>query len=148
MKHLPILGALLAGTVLAAAGCSSMPEHNDPSVARTLIPARTLNISPSLTIAAESVAAAGLIYVIIDPLAPNWKVEVEPMGTRRYRVEMTMKRFITGGEGESSTVLRRTAEKLRREGGFVEYAVLEQSEGIESRVPIAQRVAHAVIELR
>ena len=148
MKRLPILGALLAGAVLAAAGCSSMPEHNDVNVARTLIPARTLNVSPSLTIAAESLAAAGIIYLIIDPLAPNWKVEVEPMGTRRYRVELTMKRFITGGEGESYQVIRRTAERLRREGRFNEYAILEQSEGIESRVPIAQRVAHAVIELR
>jgi hypothetical protein len=120
-------------------------ESNGPS---TLIPAKQLNVSPSLSVPAESLVAAGIIFLIIDPLAPNWKVAVEPMGSRLYRVELTMKRFFTGGEGESYQVIRRTAEKLRREGGFNEYAVLEQSESIESRVTIAQRVAHAVIELR
>jgi hypothetical protein len=59
-----------------------------------------------------------------------------------------MKKFITGGEGESAAVLRRTAETLRKGRGFSEYAILEHSEGIESHVLIAQRVAHAVIELR
>jgi hypothetical protein len=113
-----------------------------------LIPAKQLNVSPSLTIPAEAIAAAGVIYFIVDPLAPNWKVAVKPIGTRLYHVELTMKRFIVGGEGESYQVIRRAAEKLRREGGFAEYALLEQSEGIESRVTIPQRVAHAVIELR
>ena len=51
-------------------------------------------------------------------------------------------------EGEVGPVLRRTAEKLRRDGRFATYAIVEQSEGIESRVTIAQRVAHALIELR
>jgi hypothetical protein len=132
-------------TVLAGSGCSSM--EGGESRPTTLIPARTLNVSPSLTIPAESIAAAGIIFVVIDPLAPNWKVEVESLGARRYRIEMTMKRFITGGEGESGAVLRRAAEKLRQKGGYSGYAVLEHAEGIESKVLIAQRVAHAVIEL-
>lgn len=141
-----VANALVACALLAAPGCSTM--EGEPRWHRMLIPAKQLNVSPSLTIPAESIAAAGIIYLIIDPLAPNWKVEVEPIGTRLYRVQATMKRFFTGGEGESSQVIRRAADKLRREGGFTEYALLEQSEGIESRVTIAQRVAHAVIELR
>ena len=146
--RLSTLSALLLAAMLVAPGCKSVDGDSNMSSARMLIPAKELVVSSSLTISAEALAAGGIIFLIIDPLAPNWKVEVEPMGTRRYRVAMTMKRFFVGGEGESSTVLRRTAEKLRREGGFDEYAVLEHSEGIQSRVPIAQRVAHAVIELR
>jgi hypothetical protein len=142
VKHALRACAIAAATVVIA-GCSSL----DDTQPTTLIPARSLNLSPSLTIAAESVAAAGIIYAIVDPLAPNWKVEVESLGRQRYRLELTMKRFITGGEGEVGPVVRRAAEKLRRQHGYSDYAVLEQSEGIESRL-IAQRVAHAVIELR
>jgi hypothetical protein len=140
-----IARALLAAALVALAGCSSMDDYTGP---RTLIPARQLNVSPSLQIPVEGLIAAGIIYAIIDPLAPNWKVDVEPLGTRRYRVNLTMKRFITGGEGESTQVFRRAAEKLQHEGGFSEYAVLSYSEGIESKVTIAQRVASGVIELR
>lgn len=140
-----LLTVVIATSVaFAAGGCSSI----DDNYQRSLIPARTLRVSPSLTIPAESFIAAGIIFLIIDPLAPNWKVEVESLGVRRYRIGMTMKRFITGGEGEVGPVLRRAAEKIRQEGGFSEYALLELTEGIESRVPIAQRVAQGVIELR
>jgi hypothetical protein len=141
----PLVAALSATAFFALCGCSSMDDYNGP---RTLVPARTLNVSPSLHIPAEGLLALGLIYVIIDPLAPNWKVELEPLGTRRYRINLTMKRFFTGGEGESGQVLRRAAEKLQHEGGYSEYAILSYSEGIESKVTIAQRVASGVIELR
>jgi hypothetical protein len=139
------VAAILAVALGAASGCSSMDDYSGP---RTLIPAKTLNISPSLHIPAEGVAAAGIIYWIVDPLAPNWKVEVEPLGTRRYRLNLTMKRFITGGEGESTQVLRRAAEKLQHEGGYAEYVLHSYTEGIESKVTIAQRVASGVVELR
>ena len=143
MKRLLTLA--LAALVAALCGCSSMERENNY---RTLIPAKTLNVSPSLTIPAESLVAAGIIFWIVDPLAPNWKVEVESLGQRRYRLDLTMKRFITGGEGEAGQVVRRTAEKLRKEGKAAEWALLEMSEGIDSKVTLAQRVAHAVIELR
>jgi len=135
--------AILATVTLLAGGCRTADGEQ-----RFVIPDRALNVSRSLTIPGESLVAAGIVFLIIDPLAPNWKVEVESLGVRRYRIGMTMKRFITGGEGEVGPVLRRAAEKLRQEGGFAEYALLELTEGIESRVPIAQRVAQGVIELR
>ena len=144
-----LISGLIASAFLAA-GCSSTDSGNGSGdgAHRMLIPAKQLNVSPSLTIPAEAFAVAAIAWVIIDPLAPNWKVEVESMGQRRFRMDLTMKRFITGGEGEASAVVKRTAEKLRREGGYAEYALLELTEGIESRVPIAQRVAHALVELR
>jgi hypothetical protein len=137
--------ALAASCALSLVGCKSMDDYSGP---QTIIPARTLSLSPSLMLSAEGIVAAGLVYAIIDPLAPNWRVEVESVGAQRYRVALTMKRFITGGEGESAQVLRRTAEKLQKDGGYSGYAVLSHSEGIDSHVLIAQRVAHALIELR
>ena len=38
--------------------------------------------------------------------------------------------------------------KLRRDTQSSEFMIVELSEGIESRVPVAQRVAHAVLEQR
>jgi hypothetical protein len=140
-----IIAAMLAGVALVSAGCSSMDDYSGP---RTLIPARTLNVSPSLHIPAEGIVAAAIIYYIVDPLAPNWKVEVQPLGTQRYRVSLTMKRFITGGEGESAAVFQRAAEKLQQENAAAGYAVLAYQEGIESHVLAAQRVANGVVELR
>jgi hypothetical protein len=140
-----IVAAVLTGAALMGAGCSSMDDYSGP---RTLIPARQLNVSPSLHIPAEGLIAAAVIFYVVDPLAPNWKVQVEPIGPQRYRVNLTMKRFITGGEGESSAVFRRTAEKLQQDGGRAGYAVLAYQEGIDSNVLIAQRVASGVVELR
>jgi hypothetical protein len=143
VKRARSLAAAIA-VAFGLAGCSTIDEDS-PS---TLIPNKTLNVSSSLTIPAETLVAAGLIYWFVDPLAPNWRVEVEALGQQRYRVAMTMKRFITGGEGEVGPVLKRAAEKLRRDTGTSEFVILELSEGIESRVPVAQRVAHAVVQLR
>ena len=140
------LTAIAALATLLFPACTSIEGDNSPS--RMLIPARQLNVSPSLQIPAEALVAAGVIYFIVDPLAPNWKVEVEPVGKHRYRMALTMKRFITGGEGEAAVVVKRAAEKLRKEGGYSEFALVEFSEGIESNVLIAQRLAHAVVELR
>ena len=144
-RHLKVT-AIAAAVALLAAGCSSIEGENNYH--RMLIPAKQLNVSPSLQIPAESLVAAGIVYFIVDPLAPNWKVEVETLGQHRYRMALTMKRFITGGEGEAVVVAKRAAEKLRKDGGYRGFELLEFAEGIESHVLIAQRVAHALVELR
>lgn len=145
MRIRSIIGGAVAAAALMSAGCSSMDDYSGP---RTLIPARTLNLSPSVHIPAEGIVAAGVLYYIVDPLAPNWKVEVQPLGPQRYRLTLTMKRFITGGEGEAPQVFRRAAEKLREDKSAAAYAVLAYQEGIESHVLIAQRTANGVVELR
>ena len=138
------LTVAVVGLVVALAACSTIDEDRP----NALLPNKALNISPSFKIPAETLAAIGVIYWFVDPLAPNWRVEVEALGEQRFRVAMTMKRFITGGEGEVLPVLKRTAEKLRRDTQSSEFMIVELSEGIESRVPVAQRVAHAVVQLR
>lgn len=132
---------LFVVALLGSSGCSSIEgEHRS----RQIVPEKALSVSPSPT---TPIGAGGVAYVTVDPLAPYWKVEVASLGMHRFKVDLTMKRIFTGGEGEVGPVIRRTAERLRQAGGYTGYTLLEQSEGIESRLILAQRVAHAVIEL-
>jgi hypothetical protein len=118
---------LIAAALLAVAGCSSIDTNGSQ---RAFVPAATANVNPFL-----------------DSLFPNWKVEVAPLGMQRYRVLLTMRRIFIGGEGESGPVLRGVAETLREQGGYTGYVLLDQTEGIKSHLPLAQRVAYAVVEL-
>ena len=133
---------------LAAAfvcGCSSTATSDTPS--NLLIPSKTLNISESLQIPAEGLVAGAIIFIVIDPLAPNWKIEQSKLNEDRYRIALTKKRFTTGGDGEAAPVFNRRAEQIALANGDGRYRVLEFSEGIESTVPIARRVAQGVIEV-
>jgi hypothetical protein len=118
---------LIACALLGAAGCSSTDGNGSK---RAFLPAATSSLNP-----------------YVDSLFPNWKVEVAPVGPQRYGVSLTMRRIFTGGEGESGPVLRAVADKLREQGGYAGYVLLDQSEGIHSQLPFAQRVAYAVVEL-
>jgi hypothetical protein len=64
------------------------------------------------------------------------------------RISLRKKRFTSGGDGEAAQLFARRAEKLARDGGYAVYTVLEYNEGIESTLPVAQRVAQGVIELK
>jgi hypothetical protein len=114
----------------------------------TLIPNKAWQITPALSLSAENLAVIALIGWAMDPLAPNWQLAQSPLGADRVRISLRKKRFTTGGDGEAAQLFARRAEKLTREGGYAQYAVLEYTEGIESGVPIAQRVAQGVIELK
>ncbi len=137
------VAALLA--LLPLAACVRVGEE----AARTpLIPDKVLRLTPSLSVPLEAVAAGAILFVVIDPLAPNWEVETRMLGERRYVMALTMKRFTSGGEGEAYQVLQRAAERLQQEAGAASFEVAAFSEGIESTVPFVRRVARAVIELR
>ena len=129
------LAAVIAG------GCKSI-EGPDP----VLIPNRALELSRSVSIPADVIALGVGLYVVIDPLAPNWRVEQRDLGNGRYAIAMTKKRFTTGGDGESPQIFRRRVDQLQREHGFASYEVIEFSEGIESNVLIAQRVSRGVVQ--
>lgn len=134
----------LAITMLCAGGCTTLESQGTGS---TLIPNQALNVSNSLRIPLESVAAAALIYVVIDPLAPNWHIEQVRLGESRYRIAMRKKRFTTGGDGEALPAFYRRAAQIADERGAPRYRVLEYTEGVDSAVPIAQRVAQGVVEV-
>jgi hypothetical protein len=125
-------------------GCSGIDGTSSRDV---LIPNETLNLSRSVSIPFESLAAGALLYVIVDPLAPNWHIEESKLADGRYAIALKKKRFTTGGDGEAAQVFYRRAAQIVREEGGVRYRVIEFSEGVESSVPIAQRVAQGVVEV-
>ena len=89
--------------------------------------------------------AAAAIYLIYDPLAPNWEIEEMPLPDGSYRLSMKMKRFHTGGSGEAIQVLKRRARQLQEEQGHVSYEIAAYSEGIDSQTLMTRRVAEGTI---
>ncbi len=143
--NMPLRSAAALLVVLPLAACVSSGNE----AGRTpLIPDKVLRLSPSLSVPLEALAAGAILFVVIDPLAPNWEVETRVLGGGRYAMALTMKRFVTGGDGEAWQVLQRAAGRLQQEAGAASFEVAAFSEGIESTVPVARRVARAVIELR
>lgn len=138
------LSCVVACLAALCSGCTPIP--NVPS-ANVIIPNETLNISKSASFTAEGVVAAALIYLIVDPLAPNWQIEEKMLDADRYAISMKKKRFTTGGDGEAAQIFYRRAAQLVREQGGARYRVIAYTEGIESTVPIAQRVAQGVVEV-
>ncbi len=93
-------------------------------------------------------AAAGALMFVVDPLAPNWRIETRPLSGGRYAIALKMKHFAIGGDGEAHQVFLREAGRIAEERGVREYRIAEFSESIESTVPLARRVARGVIEFR
>ena len=144
----------LCAIALLMTGCANTvaygPQVSDGAGNKlsTLIPNKALQISSGLSLSVENIALIALIDWAVDPLAPNWQLAQAPLGEDRVLISLRKKRFTTGGDGEAGQLFARRAEKLAREGGYVSYSVLQYTEGIESSVPIAQRVAQGVIELK
>jgi hypothetical protein len=138
------LRCCVAMCVAALGGCSGIPGTSSGNV---IIPNETLNISRSASYTAEGLVAGALIFIIVDPLAPNWQIEQTTLDAGRYRIAMKKKRFTTGGDGEAAQVFFRRATQLAREQGNGRYRVVEFTEGIESSVPFAQRVAQGIVDV-
>lgn len=137
------------GLCLLLAGCSTT-EKAIPS-SGYLLPNASLKMSPSISLPLEKVvtwgAVAGLAYLVLDPLAPNWKIEEAPLGDDHVHFSLRMKRFYTGGTGEAHVVFHRRAKELMRLNGFTDYKVIEYNEGMDSSVLGSQRTAQGVVVL-
>jgi len=140
-RHIRWLALCMAASF---GGCAGIEGTSSSSV---IVPNETLNISRSLSIPFESLAAGALLYVIIDPLAPNWQIEQTQLDAGRYLIALRKKRFTTGGDGEAAQIFFRRAAQIAQGQGNARYRVVEFTEGVESSMPIAQRVAQGVIEL-
>lgn len=141
----PPLHLLLLVVLLPAVGCVSTENQ---SVKTPLVPDKVLKLTASKVVSLEGVAGAALVFAVIDPLAPNWQVESRALGGKRYDIALTMKRFVTGGDGEARQVFLREAGRLARENGAADFHVDLFAEGIESEVFVSRRVARGVVELR
>lgn len=140
---------LLVLGLIALTGCTTAPDLPRRNV--SLVPTGQINLTPTLSYTYEKLAmvAAGLavLYVVYDPLAPNWAIEEGPVGKDRFLLSMKMKRFHNGGDGEAMLVFKRRAAQLMAEQGAAGYEIAEFVEGIESSTPVAQRFAQGIIRL-
>lgn len=142
MKILP----LMLAAAISSSGCSTATKTASP-----LIPAKSIQLTANTAISMSTVvtalAVAAAIYIVYDPLAPNWEIEESKLNDDTYRFSMKMKRYHTGGSGESIQILKRRASQLQYEQGFAKYHILEYTEGIDSQTIGARRVAEGTIKL-
>lgn len=94
-----------------------------------------------------SPANAALLYVVYDPLAPNWSIKERPLNADTYHVFLRAKSYRTGGDGEAIQILKRRALQLQYEKGYAGYRILDYSEGIESSTPLTHRISEGTIQL-
>ena len=141
-------GALLISAGLILAGCGSVGGSGSatPLVSDKVIQL-TAKTSVSLSTLATAAVVGAAIYLVYDPLAPNWEIEESRLNEDTYRFSLKMKRYHTGGAGESMQALRRRASQIQYEQGFAGYQILEYTEGIDSQTIGARRMAEGVIKL-
>jgi len=145
---------LLSLFLLGLAGCGTLSKNASPGSdsagdeIKTIIPNKSLNLSKSLQIPLEGLLLGVAVYLVVDPLSPNWRIEESRIGKDGFRIALRRKPFASGGEGEAMQVFQRRAEQIARDHGHAEYTILEFTEGIESTLPVAQRVSYGVIRLK
>ncbi len=140
-----LLAVLMAGC--AAIGRTPGATNAAGEPVSTLIAPRTLNLTRTVSLTPEVVALGAALYWAVDPLAPNWQLQHSPLGADSVRISLRKKRFTSGGDGEAAQLFARRAEQIARAGGYAGYTVMEYTEGIESTLPLAQRVAQGVVRL-
>jgi len=108
----------------------------------------TSTISWPLSDVLMTVAAVGILYVVVDPLAPNWEIHETKLSDTSYRIDLRKKRITTGGDGESIDLFHRQAEQIAAQAKAPGYITLSWNEGVDSEFPIARRWSRGVIELK
>lgn len=143
-----VRGSLLVICLLAA-GCNSLSGSYPRTGA--LVPDLSLQLTPEIALSAEKIvagaAAVGLLYVVYDPLAPNWKIEERSLSGDTYHLSLRAKSFRTGGDGEAMRILKRRALQLQRERGYSGYQIVDYSEGVESSTPFTHRYSEGTVLL-
>lgn len=107
------------------------------------VPESTLGLSGAVF----SPGNAALLYVIYDPLAPNWTIKERALPGDAFHLALRAKSFRTGGDGEAMQIVKRRALQLQREKGFSAYRILDYSEGVESGTPFTHRFSEGTIQL-
>jgi len=144
--------ALLLAVLLVLPGCralgtTSTEIANDVLPVSPLIPDYRLPVSPSLSIPMEALIAGALVYLYVDPLAPNWQLEERRLSADLVHIVLRKKRITTGGDGEAAQIIRRRATDLAIKGGFSRYEMVEYAEAVESETMGARKVTTALVRL-
>lgn len=141
----------LAAAALLAGGCGSSRLEGTFPGGGPLIPDASLHLTPGTTLVLDKVinwgVYAAVVYLVTDPLAPNWHIEQAGFPDDHFHLSLQMKRYYAGGAGEARAVFHRRAKELARSGGFAGYDVVEYQEALESSVLGSQRTASGVIRL-
>jgi hypothetical protein len=95
----------------------------------------------------EYLAGSLIAYSIYDPFAPTWEIRVTERDDGYCRIDLSMKRLTTGGDGEARQTFLRAARSLVAKGGYAGFDELRYEEGIDSTRPFAHRVASGEIRL-
>ncbi len=139
-----ILGAL-AGAVFMV-GCAQTGTAVTPLIADKTL-ALTSTTSISLATLASAAVIGGAVHLVYDPLAPNWEIEETQVNEDTYRFSLKMKRYHTGGAGESLQIMKRRVGQIQQAQGFASYQILEYSEGIDSQTLGSRRMAEGLVRL-
>lgn len=147
MRTTPLHHLLIGLTALCLVSCASP----DKVKATGIIPDKALQLSPSFGIPLEKIvywgAYAGLAYLVLDPLAPNWEIEQAPLSENHVHISLKMRRIQVGGAGEARQLFQRRARELVQYGEFDHYTIIEYNEGLESSMLGSQRTVNGVIQL-
>lgn len=124
--------------LLGLAACGGIATDGSPAAGGTL----------GLDGDGNTIPATSPNESLVVSLSSNWQIEVARIGDNRFRISMRKRRFAAGGDGEATQLFYRQAERIVRENGYAGYTVLEFGQGVESTVPIAQRVSQGIIEVK
>jgi hypothetical protein len=137
---------VVACCLLAACNSFSGPAPRAPLLSDT-----SLRLSTGTTVTLEQIAGIGiagaLIYIVYDPLAPNWQIEEQALAAESYQLSLRAKSFRIGGDGEAMQIFKRRAQQLQREKGYAGYRIVDYVEGIESGTPFTHRTSQGMIQL-
>jgi len=138
--------SIVLASAVALGACSSSGSSSS-----ALIPDKAIQLTAKTSVSLSTLATVAVvgaaIYLVYDPLAPNWEIEESRLNGDTYRLSLKMKRYHTGGAGESIQILKRRASQLQYAQGFGNYQILEYTEGIDSQTIGARRVAEGVVKL-
>lgn len=158
MRTFSAIAAIVTVSALTLAGCSSQPVNgvryypeSGAAAGGSIVGNSVLKLTPNISVELEKLVAwgayAGVAWLVLDPLAPNWEIEEAPLPDNHVHFSLKMKRYYTGGAGEARVVFHRRAKELMQYNGFDAYQVVEYNESLESSVLGSQRVAVGVVRM-
>lgn len=138
--------ALDVGAIARTTDRSGATRYSVP--ASSILPNASVHLTPNLSLSLENMLIGAVLYYYVDPLSPNWQGELKRLSEDTFSITMRSKRIrSTGGDGEAIRAFRRNAERIVHAGGFAGYDVTAYSEGIESELIGAYRVAEGTIRV-